>query len=152
MKKTLFLLTMLLAGMLTGCDKLDDGDDQIIKELLPGTWVFTYELKSEQETGLEFNYEQVIFQEDGSCAITYIDYYDFQEDEKGEMVAVPVYDALKGTYEAGASVIRISSVMNGQEQIMLWRILSFSAKQITAEYEFELSGQKIIAIVTLDKQ
>jgi hypothetical protein len=42
--------------------------------------------------------------------------------------------------------------MNGQEQIMLWRILSFSAKQITAEYEFELSGQKIIALVTLDKQ
>jgi hypothetical protein len=34
---------------------------------------------------------------------------------------------------------------------MHWMILSFSNKQIKAEYKFEFNGQTVMALVTLDR-
>ena len=59
-----------MASLLTGCDKLSD-DDDAVAELLPGTWTFSYELQSEEETGLSFNYDHVIFRTDSTVTITY---------------------------------------------------------------------------------
>lgn len=46
---SLLLLAVLTVGMLCGCDKLSDDDDAVV-ELLPGTWAFSYELQSEEDT------------------------------------------------------------------------------------------------------
>jgi hypothetical protein len=42
-------------------------------------------------------------------------------------------------------------VNGGEHQQMLWRIITFSKKKITAEYKFDWDGQSVIAIVTLEK-
>ena len=88
--RTIFLLVsmVLMAGMLTGCDKLSDDDDAIV-ELLPGTWAFSYELLSEEDTGLSFSYDHVIFRKDNTVTITYPD------------------GQIDGTYRAGSAEIRI---------------------------------------------
>ena len=59
----LLLSVVLMAGSLIGCDKLSD-DDYAVAELLPGTWAFSYELQSEEETGLSFSYDHVIFRKE----------------------------------------------------------------------------------------
>ena len=131
---------MLCSLLLTSCDKLDDSDDGMVKEILPGHWAFSYVIQSEEDPGLEFNYKQVIFNEDGTCAITYDD-----PEEKIER-------AITGTYVANNTVIRIvSSDIGGEEQVLLWTIVSLSTKQVVAEYNFSMGGGNLLAIVTLDK-
>ena len=133
--RTIFLLVsmVLMAGMLTGCDKLSDDDDAIV-ELLPGTWAFSYELLSEEDTGLSFSYDHVIFREDNTVTITYPD------------------GQIDGTYRAGSAEIRIEGDLgDDQERMMHWVILTFSDKQIKAEYKFEFGEQTVTAIVTLDR-
>ena len=126
----LFLLGLSLLAV--GCDKLDDGDDAIMG-VLPGTWLFSYELLSEVETGLNFQYDRVVFRADGTCSITYPD------------------GSMEGTYRAGSSVIRIEGESGGEQRTMLWRVKSFTKKQVVAEYEFEYDEQSVTAIVTLDR-
>ena len=133
-KYLLLLLSMvLLSGTLASCDKLSDDDDAVV-DLLPGTWTFSYELQSEQETGLSFSYDHVIFRSDDTVTITY---------PGGQM---------DGTYRAGSAEIRIEGKLaDGQDRVMHWVILSFSNKQIKAEYKFEFSGQSVTALVTLER-
>ncbi len=127
------LLAVLMCGSLTACDKLSD-DDNMVVEILPGTWAFSYELQSEEDTGLSFDYDHVIFRQDGTVSIIYPD------------------GSLEGTYLAGSAVIRIEGTLeNGETQQMMWRILTFSERQITAEYEFEFGEQSVTAFVTLDR-
>ena len=66
------LLVALMCGCLTACDKLSDDDDMVV-EILPGTWAFSYELQSEEDTGLSFNYDHVVFRQDGTVSIIYPD-------------------------------------------------------------------------------
>ena len=127
------LLAVGLCGGLTACDKLSD-DDDMVTEVLPGTWAFSYELQSEEDTGLSFSYDHVIFRTDGTVSIVSPD------------------GTMEGTYRAGSAVIRIEGKTDdGEDRQMLWRILTFSNQQITAEYEFEFGEQNVIAIVTLDR-
>ena len=129
----LLLSVVLIAGSLIGCDKLSD-DDYAVAELLPGTWAFSYELQSEEETGLSFSYDHVIFRKDSTVTITYPD---------GQM---------DGKYRAGSAEIRIEGKLaDGQDRLMHWVIQSFSNKQIKAEYKFEFNEQTVIALVTLDR-
>ena len=161
MKKYCYVIALLLCcTLLSGCDKLDDGNDEVVTSILPGTWAFSYTLKGDAAIGVGFDYEQVIFGTDGTCAITYLDTYEPLlddegnpvKDEEGNTVYVPVYGALKGTYQAGSAVIKIvSSDIGGQERTLLWRILSFTARQVVAEYDFDVDGQPVTAVVTLDK-
>ena len=128
---------MALLGCLTlsNCDKLDDSDGGIVNEVLPGKWTFSYTFKDDADPGLEFQYKYVLFNEDGTCALTYND------------------GALNGTYQATSAMIRIvSSDVDGLERFMLWRIISLSSKQIIAEYSFDLNAQSFTVVVTLDKQ
>ena len=40
-----------------------------------------------------------------------------------------------------------------EEQVLLWRVVTLSAKQIVAEYDFSTDGTtSMTAVVTLDKQ
>lgn len=146
MNKILIWTLMLCSVVLTSCDKLDDSDDGMVREILPGKWAFSYVIKSDEDPGLEFNYKQVIFNEDGTCALTYIDH----EDEEGN----PVWGALHGTYVASTTMIRItSSEFDGTEHILIWRITSLSASQVVVEYDFSMEGSSgMTAVVTLDKQ
>lgn len=129
----LLLSMLLMTGTLTGCDKLSD-DDDAVAELLPGTWAFSYELLSAEETGLSFTYDHVIFRKDNTVTITY---------PGGQM---------DGTYRAGSAEIRIEGNLgDGQERLMHWVILSFSDKRIKAEYKFEFNKQTVTALVTLDR-
>ena len=130
---TAVLIAVLTGCCLTACDKLSDDDDMVV-EILPGTWAFSYELQSKEDTGLSFNYDHIIFRKDGTVSIIYPD------------------GSMEGTYQAGSAVIRIEGTLeDGQAHQMLWRILTFSERQITAEYEFEFGEQNVIAIVTLDR-
>lgn len=129
----LLLSMLLMTGTLTGCDKLSD-DDDAVAELLPGTWAFSYELLSAEETGLSFTYDHVIFRKDNTVTITY---------PGGQM---------DGTYRAGSAEIRIEGNLgDGQERLMHWVIQSFSDKRIKAEYKFEFNKQTVTALVTLDR-
>ncbi len=153
---------MLLGCLLTSCDKLDDSDDGMVREILPGKWAFSYIIKSDEDPGLDFDYKNVIFNEDGTCAITYIDTYEMRLDEKGnpvkdengDIIFDPVWGALNGTYVASSSMIRIvSNDIGSEEQVLIWRIISLSEKQVVAEYDFSLSDYgSMTAVVTLDKQ
>jgi len=102
MKQTLTLL-MLLATLLSGCDKLDDGDDDVMRSILPGAWAFSYVFHGDQELdpGLDFRI--------------------------------------------------VSHEFGDEERILLWRVVSYTAKQITAEYDFSQNGKSATATVTLDK-
>ena len=129
----LLLSVVLMAGSLIGCDKLSD-DDYAVAELLPGTWAFSYELLSEEDTGLSFSYDHVIFRQDGTVSITY---------PGGQ---------IDGTYRAGSAEIRIEGQLDdGQDRLMHWVIQSFSNQQIKAEYKFEFGEQMVTALVTLDR-
>ena len=124
---------VIMTNLLTSCDKLSD-DDDAVAELLPGTWAFSYELQSAEDTGLSFSYDHVIFRKDNTVTITYPD---------GQM---------DGTYRAGSAEIRIEGDMgDGQDRLMHWVILSFSDKRIKAEYNFEFGEQMGTALVTLDR-
>ena len=131
----ILVIWMAMCGLLlAGCDKLDDGDAGLVKEVMPGTWAFSYELQSEEEVGIEVDYEYVIFRDDNTVSITYPE------------------GSLEGTYEAGSVAIRIDGAVDGgSQQQMLWRIITFSKKKITAEYKFDWNDQAVTAIVTLEK-
>lgn len=131
----LSMMAWMACFVLTGCDKLDDSDGDIMNEILPGRWSFSYAFKDDADPGLEFQYNLVLFNEDGTCALTY---------DGG---------ALTGTYQATSAMIRIvSSDISDEERTILWRILSLSSKQIIAEYSFDLHSQSYTVVVTLDKQ
>lgn len=131
----LSMMAWMACFVLTGCDKLDDSDGDIMNEILPGRWSFSYAFKDDADPGLEFQYNLVLFNEDGTCALTY----------NG--------GALSGTYQATSAMIRIvSSDIGDEERTILWRILSLSSKQIIAEYSFDLHSQSYTVVVTLDKQ
>jgi len=137
MRRLIFsgMMACIACFMLTGCDKLDDSDGDIMKEVLPGKWSFSYLFKDDADPGLEFQYKFVLFNEDGTCALTYDD------------------GALNGTYQATSAMIRVvSSDIGNQEQIIIWRIISLSSKQIVAEYSFDYHDQSFTVVVTLDKQ
>ena len=129
----LLLSIVLMVGTLASCDKLSD-DDDAVAEILPGTWAFSYELQSAEEIGLSFSYDHVIFRKDSTVTITYPD---------GQM---------DGKYRAGSAEIRIEGKLaDGQDRLMHWVILTFSNKQIKAEYKFEFNEQSVTALVTLDR-
>lgn len=137
MKRLILMCMMVVAGCfaLSGCDKLDDSDADIVNEVLPGKWAFSYTFKDDADPGLEFQYKYVLFNEDGTCSLAYTD------------------GALNGTYQATGAMIRIvSNEIDDEERIMLWRIMSLSSKQIVIEYDFNLHAQSFTAVVTLDKQ
>ena len=46
----------------------------------------------------------------------------------------------------------VSSDIDDQERIILWRVLSISSKQIIAEYSFDYHDQSFTVVVTLDRQ
>jgi len=136
MKMFCYWITAILLGcsVLTACDKLDDGDDGALQTVIVGDWDFSYALESQEDIGLAFEFDQVIFREDGTCSITYAD------------------GSMEGTWQAGNSVIKIDGTLdNGTTQTVLWRVRSFSAKQIVAEYTFDFNGISVKAVVTLDK-
>ena len=128
-KKLLIALIAMLATdtTFTACDKL--GGDNAINEVLPGTWSFSY--TTSEEMDVEFEYELIIFQADGNCAITY---------DGGEET---------GTYRAGDATVLIDAL--NLDEPMLWRVISFSPYQIVAEYDFESKGHTITATITLEK-
>ena len=129
------MMACMACFMLTGCDKLDDSDGDIMNEVLPGKWSFSYLFKDDADPGLELQYKFVLFNEAGTCALTYDD------------------GALNGTYQATSAMIRVvSSDIGNQEQIIIWRIISLSSKQIIAEYSFDYRDQSFTVVVTLDKQ
>ena len=133
MKKILFSI-LFLCCLLVGCDKLEDGDADVIRDILPGTWAFSYELQSDEETGLAFEYDHVIFRSDGTVSITYPG------------------GSLEGNYQVGSAVIRIEGQINEKEtRQMLWRIISFSSQTLSADYSFDFNGQSITALVMLEK-
>lgn len=137
MRRLIFsgMMACMACFLLTGCDKLDDSDGDIMKEVLPGKWSFSYLFKDDADPGLELQYKFVLFNEDGTCALTYDD------------------GALNGTYQATSAMIRVvSSDIGNQEQIIIWRIISLSSKQIVAEYSFDYRDQSFTVVVTLDKQ
>mgnify|MGYP007070042164 FL=1 len=131
--KKICLIIMMICGLFAGCDKLDDGDAGLVNEVLPGNWAFSYELLND-DSGMSFLYDHVIFRTDGSVSITYPD------------------GSIEGTYEAGSvSILIVGTLDGGEMQQMLWRILSFSTRQITLEYIFDINGRSVTAIVTLQK-
>lgn len=133
MKKRMAWMLMLCC-ILMGCDKLEDSDAGVVREVLPGTWSFSYELQSEEEIGLSFAYDHVIFREDGTVSITYPG------------------GSLEGTYKAGSAVIHIEGKIDESEtRQMLWYILSFSEKMMKLEYKFDFNKQETTALVTLEK-
>ena len=157
------LLAILLTACstLVSCDRLDDSDGDVVSRVLPGKWSFSYIINGDEDPGLNLQYKHVIFEEDGTCAITYIDNYDIQYDEEGNIkvdaygnpVLVPIYAALHGTYQATNTMIRIvSSDIDNEERVLLWRILSLSEQQVVAEYDFDMNGSSLTAVVTLDRQ
>ncbi len=100
---------------------------------------------------MEFNYKQVIFNEDGTCALTYDEEISYKDDENKWHTEI-VEKALHGTYVANSSVIRIvSDEFDGKERVLLWAIDSLSTKQIVVEYNFSMNGGNLLAIVTLDR-
>ena len=110
----------------------------MVSEILPGKWAFSYVIKAEEDPGLEFNYKQVIFNEDGTCALTYDEEISYKDDE-GKWHTEIVEKALHGTYVANSSVIRIvSDEFDGKERVLLWAIDSLSTKQIVVEYNFSM--------------
>jgi hypothetical protein len=122
------LLTVLLVAWGTAaCDEL--GGDNAINEVLPGTWTFSYETTDEIE--LEFEYELIVFNSDGTCSISY--------DGGAEL----------GYYRAGDVTVVIEA--DKAKDPMVWKVLSFSPYQIVAEYEFDMNGRSVLATITLEK-
>jgi len=121
------LLTIALS--LTACEEL--GGDDAISEVLPGHWAFSY--TTSEELDLEFEYDMIIFNADGTCAIT---------SESEEQY---------GTFRASDAVVVIEAEHTPNGQPMLWKILSFSPYQIIAEYDYEDNGQRVTATINLEK-
>ena len=125
------LLTLLLCCLCAACDKLEDSD--VTGETLVGRWAFSY--KTSEPVDYELAYKQIVFNADGTCALTY---------DGGQ---------LTGTYRASEAVIKIEGVLdNGRQELMLWRVLSMSPYRIVTEYDLELNDDRSITLtVTLDK-
>ncbi len=152
MKRYLVTLTLFLVLIVVGCDHLDDGDNSMMNDILPGKWAFSYVIKGDKDVGMTFNYKQVQFKPDASCSISYIDHYEPVVDEKGNVTLKPVDGYLYGTYQATSDMIRIvSDEFTGEETVMIWRVTSLSARKVVVEYDFMLNGNSFTAIVTLEK-
>lgn len=126
-------LTALLLSVIpfvTACDELDRDGDAIL-EVLPGKWAFTYE--TSENLGMEFNYEYVVFNSDGRCAITFPGGQD------------------EGTYRASDDAIAIDTGETLDGRIMLWRVDSFSPYEVTATYTFDWQGTTATATIWLEK-
>lgn len=157
MRRQILMFLVAVAGCfaLSSCDKQDDNEGSIINEVLPGKWTVSYTFKGNVNLDSEVDIQHVMFNKDGTCALTYIDTYKPRTsddgnvvlDEKGNVILDPVYGTLYGTYLATDAVIRIVGNYGGEEYIMLWNIISLSPKQIVAEYGFGFT-----VVVTLDKQ
>ena len=131
MRKFLHTLMVALLLPLTACDKLENGT--AINEALPGKWSFSY--TTSEEIDFSLSYEFLLFNADGTCAITYPD------------------GQIEGRYRASDAVIRIEAALdNGKEDTYLWRVLSMSPYRIVTEYDYEESeSHKITLTLTLDK-
>lgn len=128
---TFLSLCLLLTCIgLTACEELSQ-DDGVIREVLPGTWSFTY--AADGDLGMELNYKLIIFNANGTCSITYDD------------------GQLDGTYRTGDALIRIDSPDLGEDRALLWRLVSFSPYEVIATYLYEAGGQTITVTVTLTK-
>lgn len=155
-----YLMMLMLCCMLAGCDKLDDEDDGVMRSVIPGRWAFSYTFHGDQELNPGMDFRQVIFGIDGTCAITYLQTYAPVVDGEGNPVMdddgnrkyEPVYGAYHGTYECSSAAIRIvSNEFGDTERVLLWRVISYTAKQIVAEFDFSQNGKSATATVTLDK-
>ena len=98
---------------LTGCDKLDDSDGEIMNEILPGKWSFSYIFKDDADPGLEFEYKFVLFNEDKTCALTYDD------------------GALNGTYQATIKHLEMPThvlIMDGDSMVLAEQIMTIDKR------------------------
>lgn len=131
MKNIAALLMLMLGMVLVGCDKLEDSD--MTAETLPGKWSFNYH--TSEELPYVLAYQFVVFNADGTCALTYSD------------------GQLEGTYRASNAVIRIETTTDdGQERTLLWKVLSMSPYKIVAEYTHRFNNDREVTMtVTLDK-
>lgn len=123
------MLAAVLSLLLTGCDKLENGDT--INEILPGMWGFSYE--TDEELDMTIEYDNVVFASDGTCTIG-----------TGS-------EQLTGTYRASDAVIRIDYAYGSDERTMLWRVLQMSPYKIVAEYSFDYGQKNVTATVFLDR-
>lgn len=122
--------TAVLLFLLSGCDKLTDSD--VTADTLAGRWSFSYTTSTPID--YELSYNTVIFQSDGNCALTYTD------------------GQLEGTFQASQDLIRITTLVDGRERILLWRILTLSPDKIVAYYDHEMNdGSTITMTVTLER-
>ena len=130
-KKKVWLTALLVVLVAGACDRLDDGD--VMAETLPGRWSFSY--KTDEPIDYELSYKLVIFNTDGTCALTYTD------------------GQLEGTYRASSAVIRIeATTSDGQDRSLLWRVLEMSPYRVVAEYEHQFSDDRRVKMtVMLDK-
>ena len=162
MRQLLLMFMMAVVGsfVLSSCNKEDDNEGSIVNEILPGKWDVSYAFKGNTTLDSGVDIQHMLFNEDGTCALTYIDTYkprtnddgNIVLDEKGQLILEPVYSTLQGTYQATDAMIRIVGNLGGEEYILLWRIISLSSKQIIAEYNYGISIQSFTVVVTLDKQ
>lgn len=129
--KMMWLTVLFMALSLVSCDKLEDSD--VTQDILPGRWTFGYE--TDEPLDYELSYKLVIFNVDGTCALTFAD------------------GQLEGTYRASRDVIRIdASVGNGEVHTLLWRVLTMSPYRVVAEYEHQINDENRVKMtVTLDK-
>ena len=128
-----YLLTLIITMMslvLIACEELSQ-DDGVVRQVLPGTWSFTYEADGELDIAL--NYQLVIFRDDNTCSITYDD------------------GQLDGTYRTGDALIRIESPDLGEDRPLLWRLVSFSPYEVVATYLYDAAAQPVTVTVTLTK-
>jgi len=127
----MWLTVLFMALSLVSCDKLEDSD--VTQDILPGRWTFGYE--TDEPLDYELSYKLVIFNVDGTCALTFAD------------------GQLEGTYRASRDVIRIdASVGNGEVHTLLWRVLTMSPYRVVAEYEHQINDENRVKMtVTLDK-
>ncbi len=127
------LLAVMIAGMLTGCDHLEDGDDALVQTIV-GDWQFSYQLPEDSELGIGFLYDEMQFRSDGTCAILYPG------------------GSISGTYRASSDVVSISgSDDTGQQYTMLWTVQSFAPRKIVATYLLEYRGDIYPIAVTLER-
>lgn len=127
----MWLTVLFMALSLVSCDKLEDSD--VTQDILPGRWTFGYE--TDEPLDYELSYKLVIFNADGTCALTFAD------------------GQLEGTYRASRDVIRIdASVGNDEVHTLLWRVLTMSPYRVVAEYEHQINDENRVKMtVTLDK-
>lgn len=145
------LLAACLCFWLGCCDKLDDGGDGIVKEVLPGKWSLSYSIGDEVGTGRDIS-QYVTFMVDGTCTLTLAGDASLSV-AANDSSSQTNNNIMYGTWQATNQMIRItSSGIGGEEQVVLWRIISMSPKLITCEHDYSLNAQSLTATVILEKQ